>query len=105
LFQGVEESGDVSGGEVDSAAYGRLWVEIGDEVKAEFVGTVSDHDGVGVGSGEDFVFDFEFVVDVLGVLAFGWLLGVLRVLSLLGLWTRGRGGWGLLVAGRVAGGN
>ena len=108
LFQGVEESGDVSGGEVDSAAYGRLWVEIGDEVKAEFVGTVSDHDGVGVGSGEDFVFDFEFVVDVLGVLAFGWLLGVLSVLSVLsvlGLWTRGRGGWGLLVAGRVAGRN
>jgi hypothetical protein len=33
LFQGVEESGDVSGGEVDSAAYGRLGVEIGDEVK------------------------------------------------------------------------
>jgi hypothetical protein len=50
LFQGVEESGDVSGGEVDSAAYGRLGIEIGDEVKAEFVGPVSDHDGVGVGS-------------------------------------------------------
>ena len=50
LFQGVEETCDVSGGEVDSAAYGRLGVEIGDEVKAEFVGAVSDHDGVGVGS-------------------------------------------------------
>ena len=98
----------MSGCEVDSAAYGRLGIEIGDEVKAEFVGPVSDHDGVGVGSGEDFVFDFEFVVDVLGVLAFGWLLGLLRLLggvSLLGLWTRGRGGWGLLVAGRVAGRN
>ena len=37
-------------GEVDTAAYGRLGVEIGDEVEAEFVGTVSDHDGVGVGT-------------------------------------------------------
>jgi hypothetical protein len=53
-----------------------LGIKVGDEIEAEFVGSVSDHDGVGVNAAEDFVSEFEFVVYLWGVLSFRWLGGL-----------------------------
>ena len=74
----------MSASEVYAAGDGGLRIEVRDEIETEFVGAVSDHDGVCVGATEDLIAQFKFVVDFLGRLFF-W-----RRDRCTGLWVVGR---------------
>ena len=64
-LEAFEQSRDLTGGQEDTGADGRVGIKVGDEIEAKFVWPVADHDSIGVGTAEKLVANFQIVVDVL----------------------------------------
>lgn len=52
---------------VNAGTYCGLRIKIRDEIEIEFVGTMPDHDCVGICPAENLVSDFEFIIDLLRI--------------------------------------
>ena len=73
------QSWDLTCGQEDAGADSRMGVKVGDEIEAKFVRPVADHDGVGVGTAEKLVSNFQIVVDFLHRGLAAWRVSAARV--------------------------
>jgi hypothetical protein len=64
-LEAVIQSRDLTSSQKYPSADGRMRIKIGDEIKAELMGTMADHDGVGIGTTQKFIPYFEIIVDLL----------------------------------------